>query len=122
MNTTLERVPTMEDKPLMTNIFENMVPISDFNKGKGAKVIDDVKKTGYKIILKNNHPEAVIITPKEYSELIELKEEYDDMILGMEALRRLANFEPDSVVSHEEMLKKYGITEDDLNDIDVDIE
>lgn len=111
----------MNNNPSVTELFNNMISITDLNKGKGAKIIDEVKKTGYKVILKNNHPEAVLITPDQFKEMLSLKEELADMTLGMEALRRMANFSPETTVSHEDVLSELGISQKELDNIDVEI-
>lgn len=50
----------------------NFVSISDFSRGKTSKVFDDVKSNGAKyIVLKNNQPVGVILSPEKYRELIE---------------------------------------------------
>lgn len=117
----IERKSTMNYNPSVTELFNNMISITDLNKGKGAKIIDEVKKTGYKVILKNNHPEAVLITPDQFKEMLSLKEELADMTLGMEALRRMANFSPETTVSQEDMLSELGISQKELDNIDVEI-
>lgn len=122
MATTIaERKSVMNELPSITDIFKNMISITDLNKGKGSKIIDDVKKTGYKVILKNNRPEAVLITPDRFEEMLSLKDEIEDMNLGMEALRRLANFNSDELISQEDILSEFGISPEELNSIDVEI-
>jgi antitoxin StbD len=111
----------LNNTPSITELFENMISITDLNKGKGAKIIDEMKRTGYKVILKNNRPEAVLITPNQFEEMLALKEELADMTLGMEALRRMVNFNPEAAVSHEDMLAEFGITHAELDNIDVEI-
>ena len=117
----VERKVVMDNTPSVADIFKNMISVTDLNKGKGAKIIDEVKKTGYKVILKNNHPEAVLITPDQFEEMLAMKEELADMTLGMEALRRMANFNPKTVISHEDMLAEFGISRAELDNIDVEI-
>jgi len=117
-----ERKSVMNNTPSLTEFLNNMISVTDLNKGKSAKIIDDVKRTGYKVILKNNRAEAVIITPGQFEEMINLKEEMQDMIIGMEALSRLANFNPQKTISHKEMLAEFGITTKELDDIDVEID
>lgn len=112
----------MNHNPSINDVLKNMVSITDLNKGKGSKIIDDVKKTGYKIIMKNNRPEAVLITPDRFEEMLTLKEELADLTLGMEALRRMAHFLPEDAVSHEDILSEFGISQADLDGIDVDIQ
>lgn len=50
----------------MLNAF---VPITRFNKGEAGKIIDEVKKDGIRVIVKNNVPECIMITVEEYDKL-----------------------------------------------------
>ena len=47
-------------------------------------------------------------------------EEYENSTLLAEAQKRLS--EPVTYLTHDEVMKKEGLTEADLNDIEVDIE
>lgn len=47
------------------------IPITRFNKGEAGKIIDEVKKDGPKVIIKNNAPECVMISVEEYNRLTE---------------------------------------------------
>ena len=51
----------------MLNAF---VPISRFNKGEAGKIIEEVKRDGIKVIVKNNAPECVMITVEDYDRLV----------------------------------------------------
>lgn len=46
-----------------------MVPITRFNKGEAGKIIEEVKRDGIRVIVKNNVPECVMITVEEYNAL-----------------------------------------------------
>ena len=48
-----------------------MVPITRFNKGEAGKIIEEVKKDGIRVIVKNNVPECIMITVEEYNALTE---------------------------------------------------
>ena len=63
-------------RPIMpTNISDTLVPISRFNKGEASKIFDEIKDTGYKIVVKNNIPACVMLTPERYQEMIEMIED-----------------------------------------------
>lgn len=117
----IERKSIMNNTPSIPELLKNMISITDLNKGKGSKIIDEVKKTGYKVILKNNRPEAVLITPDQFEEMLTLKEELADMALGIESLKRMANFQPEAAVSQEDMLAEFGISQTELDNFDVEI-
>lgn len=112
----------MNIKPSAGELFKNMVSVTELNKGNASKIIDEMKKTGYKVILKNNSPEAVLITPDQFEELISLREEVLDMSLGIEALKRLNSYNSQESISHEDILKEFGISREELDAIDVDID
>lgn len=48
------------------NVLNAIVPISRFNKGEAGKIFDEVKSGGFKIVVKNNVPTCVLITPEKY--------------------------------------------------------
>lgn len=108
----------------LMNILNNMVPVSELNKGKGTQIINDLKNTKFKVIIKNNRPEAVLITAEEYDKLTKIKNEYDEMQLEVTALRRLETFNSSTSVmtSQENLMQELGITAEELQSTDVDIQ
>lgn len=54
----------------VNNVLNMLVPISRFNKGEANKIFDEVKEEGVKIVLKNNQPIGVIMTPQMYESLL----------------------------------------------------
>ncbi|HBN86090.1 MAG TPA: prevent-host-death protein, partial [Clostridiales bacterium] len=42
----------------------SIVPISRFNKGEANKIFDEVKQSGFKIVMKNNTPACILISPE----------------------------------------------------------
>lgn len=99
----------------LSTALQNTVPIGAFNKGYAGKVFDEVRKTGPKIVLKNNAPAGVVLSPEDYTELMELLE---DAKLALLAYSRLEGADPNSYLSHEQILKEFGITKEDLDAID----
>ncbi len=117
---TLKLKRRIENMTMLSNAIKNTVSISLFNKGLAGKVFDEVKKTGAKLVIKNNNPEAVIMSPEEY---INLVDELNDAKLLAEATIRMQNADLSKTISHEEMMKKFGITQADLDEMDdVEIE
>ena len=99
------------------NVLDSIVPISRFNKGEANKIFSDVKKSGISIVVKNNVPECILMSPQSYREMME---EYEDALLAAEAAKRLAqNVE---YTSHEDIMKKLGLKEADLDDVDVNLD
>ena len=93
----------------------NTVPITQFNRGLAGKIFDEVKKTGAKVVMKNNMAECVLLSPEEYMKMID---ELEEARLCVIAATRMENFDPDKTVSFEEINKKLGINEADLTDFD----
>ena len=107
----------MQNTTLTRNIIKSIIPISRFNKGEANKIFKELEKDGPKIVVKNNVPTCVMITPKEYEEIIE---KLDDYYLLLESISRISD--SDENVSQEVLLKDLGITQAELNDTAVEIE
>ncbi len=91
------------------------IPISQFNRGLAGKIFSDVKKEGAKVVMKNNTAEAVLISPDEY---IEMMDDLNDYYLLTLALERMTAFNPDELISLEELEKEMHITPEELDRID----
>lgn len=61
----------MYDALTATKMLNSFVPISRFNKGEAGKIIEEVKRDGIKVIVKNNAPECVMITVEAYDKLVQ---------------------------------------------------
>lgn len=98
----------------------NTVPISLFNRGQAGKIFEEVKKCGAKVVMKNNAAECVLLSPEEY---VRLMDEVNDARLLAVATERFSKYDPNNVITEEEICKEFGITEDDLAGYeDVEIE
>ena len=64
----------MTRKSTVGTMLESLVPISQLNQGKAAKIIGSLGPDDIKIIVKNNEPMAAIIPISRFSELIEAEE------------------------------------------------
>ena len=99
------------------NILDSIIPISQFNKGQANKIFAEVKKFGTRIVVKNNVPECVLMSPQNYQQMME---EYEDAILAAEAGKRLS--EKVKYSSHDEIMKDFEISASDLDGIEVNLE
>ncbi|EMB27362.1 type II toxin-antitoxin system Phd/YefM family antitoxin [Treponema denticola] len=99
------------------DLLDSIIPISRFNKGEANKIFSEVKKNGVRIVVKNNIPECVLISPKDYQQMVE---EYEDSVLLSEAEKRIAK--KTKTISHQELMKRLGFTKEDLDDIDAELE
>ena len=61
----------MYDSMTASKMLKSFVPISRFNKGEAGKIIEEVKRDGIKVVVKNNAPECVMITVEDYDRLVE---------------------------------------------------
>ena len=92
---------------------ENTVPISQFNRGLAGQIFEDVRRSGAKVVMKNNEAECVLLSPEEY---IRLVEEVENASLMAEALRRTSKADPATYLSQEDVARELGLTPDDYSD------
>lgn len=104
---------------LMANMLNTIVPISRFNKGEANKIFDEVKKSGSKVVVKNNVPTCILITPEKYEEMINIIEDYK---LLLETENRMKNLTESELIPRNELMEDLNISEKDLEDIEVDFE
>lgn len=90
-----------------------LIPITQFNKGQASRIFDRLKTDKQLIVLKNNVPSAVLLSPEEYSRLIEATEDYSLLKLAEE---RVKNSRPQDWIKQEDLLKHFNITEQELED------
>ena len=104
---------------IATNILQCLVPISQFNKGQASKIFDRLRSEKELIVLKNNQPSAIILSPEEYTRLTEI----EDYFLLLEANKRLEENGSKPTVPLSSVLDELGITEKELEETeDVAIE
>lgn len=108
----------MSDLSVM-GVMKSIVPITRFNKGEANRIFDEVEASGTKIVMKNNRPACILMSPGKYEALMELLSDY---VLLEEAAERMAHYDSKETLSQEEMMESLGISQDDLADIDVEIE
>ena len=97
---------------IATNILQCLIPISQFNKGQASKIFDRLHDEKELIVLKNNQPSAVILSPEEYTRLTVI-----------EANKRIEDNGNKKTVSMDYVMRNLGIDEKELeNAEDIDIE
>ena len=89
---------------VVRTILESTVPISQFNRGLAGK-----------IDMKNNEPECVLLSPEDYIALIDQVNEVKLLLLANE---RMEKYNANKLVSHEDVMKRYGVTASDLDELD----
>ena len=102
-----------------STVMRSIVPITRFNRGEASKIFDEVESSGMKIVVKNNKPACILLSPERYDEIMEL---LSDQILLKEAETRMSNTDDGDLLTQDEMMAELGISKEDLEDIDVEID
>lgn len=110
---------SMLENVFISYVMNSLVPISRFNKGEANKIFEEVKESGFKIVLKNNSPACVLLTPEAYEQMLETIDEYH---LYMEAEKRMENVKQEDFIPRDKVLAELGINKTDLDNADVEIE
>lgn len=96
----------------MTAVMKNLVPVSAFNQGKAGEIFSAVKTTGQpKLVLRRNTPECVLVSPEEYTAMVEELEDLRDYKLAVE---RLASSSAGEGTDWANLLRAAGVTQKDL--------
>ena len=69
----------------------------------------------YKIVVKNNNPACILVSPGRYGEMIE---QIENLTLLLEAESRLRNVRSDDFITEAQLLHSVGISEQELGEID----
>lgn len=96
-----------------------IVSISRFNRGEASRIFDEVRRTGVKVVLKNNAPSCVLVEPSRYDEMLEALEDY---ALFFEAERRMNKPDSGQTLPRQDVLDRLGVTPEDLEGVEVDVE
>lgn len=94
----------------------NTIAISQFNRGLAGKIFADVKRSGAKVVMKNNTAECVLLSPKEYTALMD---EVNDARLLSLATERMAHSQSSEFIPAEQVYKELGIRKEELTDAGV---
>lgn len=101
-------------------ILNNMVSITQFNKGQASKIFDRVKSEGRIVVLKNNAPSAIILSFDEYKRLTEIEE--NEYLLRI-AEERTKYYAPGTGLPKEVVYDKLSISQEDIDETEnVEIE
>lgn len=98
----------------------HMISVSDLGRGQASRVIQDVEKSKEQyIVVKNNKPQAVLISIEEYMNLMESKEELELLLIANDRMK----VQKESI-DFDQILDEFGLSENELDQIesDVDIE
>ena len=64
------------------SIMKKLVPITRFNKGEANKIFEEVQEYGTRIVMKNNRPACVLMSPEQYESLMEMLSDQILLITG----------------------------------------
>jgi len=97
----------------LNNALDALIPISRFNRGEANKIFEEVKESGCKVVVKNNVPACILLTPEKYKEMVELIE--DEALLALVEERE----KNDSGITYsaEEVYKELGVEPDEQDEI-----
>jgi PHD/YefM family antitoxin component YafN of YafNO toxin-antitoxin module len=115
---------TIDDNIL--RLVGRLVSVSDFSKGKTAKIFDDIKKNQNEyIVLKNNQPAAVLLSFEGYSEIVAKAKKMEDLLERVEELRLLReakrvseSYKPQEADSFHEVLSELEISQEEINKLE----
>ena len=108
----------MRSNTAINDLLNVIVPISRFNKGEAGKIFDEVNQGGIKLVLKNNAPAGIILSPDVYEEIQETLENYR---LLVEAETRMEKAGDDDFIAADVAMQELGISEDELNKENTDL-
>lgn len=98
---------------ITTNILNSLISVTQFNKGQASKIFDRLQTERQLIVLKNNAPSAVILSPDEYERLAAIEEDYSLLLLAQE---RIAGGGMKHTIPFNEAMVSLGISEAELNE------
>ena len=104
----------------LTSTIHHTIPISQFYKGKAAQVFAGVRESGVKLVVKDDEPECVLMSPTMYMRLMD---ELADARLQSLALQRLLGGGLEHLSSQQDVMDSFGITAEELDTMEeVEIE
>lgn len=94
------------------SILDSMVSVTSLNHGGASKALSQVGDNHPVVVLKNNQPSAVIITPADYRRLTQAEENF---ALYRKAVERLRNDDSTLLTDADVFGEDYEPIDDGLN-------
>lgn len=91
---------------------DNIVPISDFNKGKSTQAFNKSTNGNPVFVVKRNVPEHVILTLDDYRAAQQAKE---DLALLALAVERWSEFDGKTTYTAVDLMHKYDISQEGVD-------
>lgn len=111
-------------------MLKTIVPISRLNKGEAGKIIEEVKKDGFRVIVKNNNPECIMMSVENYNSLMDFQLRRMTIMQSPEEVQKRKDFikkirenvQPpmEPTITLEEAVKNYGpidVDEEAVNEL-----
>lgn len=104
----------------------SIISITDLSRGKASKVVQEVAESGKEyIIVKNNEPQAVLISLRDYTQLMnahdrvnKLEEELENLELLLLAEERIKNAAiPEELMDEKDVLHELGISSGEIREL-----
>lgn len=104
----------------LRNALNHIISVSDLGRGKASKVIQDVEKNKDQyIVVKNNRPQAVILSIDEYNTLMETREELELLLL---ATKRFSENDSEKYTSMKNVLEEMGVSDSEIDELAESVE
>ncbi len=82
---------------------DSTVSISLLNKGYAGQIFDEVRSSGTKVVMKNNSPECVLVSPDSYRAMLD---EINELRAACAGLLRLQDVNPKDLLTDEDFYTK----------------
>ena len=103
-----------------SDMTDRFISVSELGRGQASRVIQTVSDVQEQyIVVKNNKPKAVILSVEEYSDLLEVKENYDLLLL---ASKRMAVYDYNQSIEFKDILQELNISEEELDALEDSVE
>lgn len=73
---------------ITADILNSLVSVTQFNKGQASKIFDRLRTERQLVVLKNNAPSEVILSPEEYERLTGIEEDYHLLLLAQNRIAK----------------------------------
>lgn len=90
---------------------KDAVSVADLDRGLTGRILQEVRETGAKVVMKDDAVECVLLSPANYARLVD---ELEDAKLYALAMERMSRYDPSQTVSQEDVDARLGITKEDL--------
>ncbi|MFA6808985.1 MAG: type II toxin-antitoxin system Phd/YefM family antitoxin [Eubacteriales bacterium] len=96
----------------LRKVFDCMISVSELGRGQASRVIQSVSETGNPyIVVKNNKPQAVIISLTEYVELTQLQDKLNKINQENYSVSGYSTLSPNESTP----LRRNALTEAEIN-------